>query len=149
MNTTTSRHTASTSRHRRTAAATLLVAVGAIAFSALGSAASANADVDKYVAIAYLPATGAHGWENNETALSWAKDSAEVNCLHYTDYRSGSCVVAVWAKNGCAALAVDGDRWHGAYGPNLAAAENAALANNGGGHIVLSRCSEGGAGTGT
>lgn len=100
-----------------------------------------------WVAIAYDPGNGAHGWANNKTTKYWAIDAARGSCF---EFGGKACVEAAWAtNNGCAALAVDGDRWSGSDGPNLAAAENAALAKNGGGHIVLSRCSEGGAGTGT
>jgi hypothetical protein len=128
------------SRRRRIAAATLLAAAGAVAAAGLGTAAPAHADDEiKFVAIAYSPATGSWGWGNNYDSYNGATGRAMSECQNYggTD-----CQIAAWSKDGCAALAVEDDRWYGWYGPNRLVAESLALFKNHGGHILESRCSD-------
>ena len=45
-----------------------------------------------------------------------------------------------WSKNGCAALAVNGDSYYGWYGATRSEAEQQALQHNNGGHILVSQC---------
>ena len=122
---------------RRIAAAALTVAAGAIAAGAIASASPAHADVDKFVAIAYSPATGSWGWGNNYDSYDGATTRALQECQ---SYGGSDCQVAAWAKEGCAALAVDDNRWYGWYGPNRVVAESLAVLKNRGGHIVESQC---------
>ena len=51
----------------KNAAAIILVAAGAVVAGALGAAAPANAQADKFVAISYSPETGAYGWATTTT----------------------------------------------------------------------------------
>jgi hypothetical protein len=119
------------------AAATMLVATGAVLAGALGAAAPANAQADKFVAISYSPETGAYGWGNNYDNL----DSAMVRSLaECQNYGGNHCVFLAWSKNGCAALAVNGGNYYGWYGATRADAEAGALQRNGGGHILVSQC---------
>ena len=119
---------------------TALLAGGAAAGAALSAltAAPAIAAADSYVAIAYSPDTGIFGWANNASTRAAAESAAMAYCAQYggTD-----CQIAVWTKNGCAALAVDADSWNGGYAATSAAAEAQALSENGGGTIEVSKCS--------
>jgi Domain of unknown function (DUF4189) len=131
------------SRGRRIAAATLLVAAGATTAGMI-LAAPANA-ADKYVAISFSPENGAYGWGNNYDTEDGARIRSLTECQNYGGTH---CVFIAWAQNGCAALAVGDrnayggfDQYYGWYGPTLAAAEKAALEKNGGGTILISKCS--------
>jgi Domain of unknown function (DUF4189) len=160
----TPRNTAPARRRRITAATLLVAATGAIAVGALGPAAFANADPGPgrpgpggsgpYVAIAYSPDNGAHGWANNAYNYQQAVDTAVANCTHF----GGRCQLAAWDDTGCAALAVmapattpDGKwgHWSGRGAATLNEAQDAALNANAGGEILLSRCATGGEGQGT
>jgi hypothetical protein len=138
------------SRGRRFAATTLLVAAGATTASMI-LAAPANA-ADKFVALSFSPENGSYGWGNNYDTQDGARIRSLSECQNYGGTH---CVFIAWAKNGCAALAVGDknayggyDQYYGWYGPTLPEAEQAALGKNGGGHILVSRCSTGGEGTG-
>ncbi len=132
------------SRQRRIAAA-LLVTAGATTAGALVAAAPANADGDTYVAISFSPENGSYGWGNKYDT----EDGARIRSLTECQDSGGThCVFIAWAKNGCAALAVSNrnayggyDHYYGWYGPTAAAAEQQALAKNGGGQILISQCS--------
>ena len=78
------------------AAATMLAAAGAVVAGALGAAAPANAQVDKFVAISYSPETGSYGWGNNYDDL----DSARIRSLSECQNFGGNhCVFLAWSKN--------------------------------------------------
>jgi Domain of unknown function (DUF4189) len=131
------------SRRRRIAAATLLVAAGATS-AGMFLAAPANA-ADKYVAISFSPENGAYGWGNNYDSEDGARIRSLSECQNYGGTH---CVFIAWARNGCAALAVGDrnpyggfDQYYGWYGPSIASAEQQALAKNGGGTILISKCS--------
>ena len=135
---------------RRITAATLLAA-GAIAAGALGPAAPANADAGgPYVVIAYSPDSGIHGWANNRNTFQEALDAAMFNCR---GFGGTHCQLGAWDHNQCAAVAADigndWSKWAGRGGADLQGAEGAAVYQNGGGQIVLSRCATGDQGTGT
>ena len=131
--------THNTPRRRRTkaAAAALLAASGAIIAAGLGAAAPANAAPDKFVAISYSPETKHWGWGNNYDNLDSARIRSLVECQ---DAGGNHCVFLAWSKNGCAALAVNGDSYYGWYGANRWEAEQGALQRTGGGYIAISKC---------
>lgn len=108
-----------------------------------------------YVAIAYSPDNGSHGWANNEPSYQQAVDAAVANCARFGGHQ---CQLAAWDNTGCAAMAVmapattpDGKwgHWEGRGAASLNEAQDAALNANGGGEILLSRCATGGDGQGT
>lgn len=111
------------------------VAAAAVAVAAL-TAAPADA-APTWAAIVYSPATGAQGWAYNADAKQHAIDIAMDYCFQYggTD-----CQMAASADRGCLALADSPTHWAGGLGPTLAAAEQDALAQNGGGVILVSGC---------
>ena len=122
---------------RRMMAATLLVAAGTIAAGALGAAAPANAQVDHFVAISYSEETHSWGTGWNYTDL----DSARIRSLSECQDNGGNhCEFIAWAKNGCAALAVNGNYFYGWYGATAAEAQQGALQRNGGGYIAVTQC---------
>jgi hypothetical protein len=93
-----------TSGRRRFTAAALLVAAGAIA---VGAAAPANAApyrpepaIGPYLAIAWSPDNGDHGWANNRATLFDARDAAIGNCQHFG---GDQCQVMVLTRE-CGAL---------------------------------------------
>jgi Domain of unknown function (DUF4189) len=131
------------SRGRRIAAATLLVVAGATTGATI-LAAPANAD-DKFVAISFSPENGAFGWGNNYDTQDGARIRSLTECQNYGGTH---CVFIAWARNACAALAVGErnayggyDQYYGWWGNTIADAEKAALDKNGGGTILISKCS--------
>jgi Domain of unknown function (DUF4189) len=85
-------------------------------------AANASAD-DHYGAIAYSPSTGAQGWSYDYDVRVAAESAAMTIC------RQGAidCIVPVWFRNACGALAV-GTRGYGSgWGTSRDGAENEAL----------------------
>lgn len=115
----------------------LAVSALTAAFGGL-SAVPAHADADKFVAISYSAESHVFGWGNNYTDL----DGARIRSLSECQGHGGNhCEFIAWSKNGCAALAVNGDNFYGWYGPTAQDAEREALARNGGGHILVSKCS--------
>jgi uncharacterized protein DUF4189 len=173
-----------TKRRRPSVAYTLLTVAAAIAVGALGPVATVHADTmtpappppgrpggppggsggpgghlpngpGPYVAIAFSPDNGSHGWANNAFNYQQAVDTAIANCTHFG---GDQCQLAAWDDTGCAALAVmapattpDGKwgHWEGRGAPSLNEAQDAALNANGGGEILLSRCATGAEGQGT
>ena len=142
---------------RRNSTATLLVAASALTVAAIGVAAPANAD-DTYVVEAYSQDNGSHGWANNRGSYDEALSAAVNTCEHPPAGVGGQhCQVAAWAKNGCAAFAVftpatsADHKWgppQGTWGATIADANANASAKNGGGEVVIDRCSTGDEGWG-
>jgi len=145
----TSRNTARTRRHRVSTVA-LLVATSAITASALGAAAPAYAD-DTYVAEAFSQDNGSHGWANNRGSYEDAAAAAINTCVHPPAGVGGKqCQVVAWARDACAAFAVFSPdttadhKWgvaHGTWGATISDASDKASAANGGGEVVIDRCS--------
>ncbi|MEE4355618.1 MAG: DUF4189 domain-containing protein [Desulfococcaceae bacterium] len=80
---------------------------------------------DRYAAIAYSPSTGAYGSSYDYPSRAAAEQKAFQTCA-----RSGArdCRIAVWVRNGCAALAVGSGGGYGAgTGSNKGAAQNQAI----------------------
>ncbi len=127
----------------------------AITAGTLGQAVPANADDGgPYVAIAFSPDDGAHGWANNAYNQQQAMDAAMQNCR---DFGGHKCGIDAWAHNDCAAVAVmtpavtPDHQWgahHGTYGATIAAAQDAAVNQNGGGEVIVARCATGDQGWG-
>jgi hypothetical protein len=155
-------------RHRITAAATLLLAAGALALAAPANAVHPGPPTPPpprgadYVAIAFSPENGAHGWENNQGLLSVADNDAVANCQHFG---GSQCRIVVTARNQCAALYAstpdqngqsNGYKWgppHVGTGPTPYAAEQAAVDPGGvpvddTGLPLIIRCATGDAGQG-
>jgi hypothetical protein len=147
----------STTHHKRPAggrisAATLLAASVALAAGALGSAAPANA-AGTYLALAYQQSYGFQGKlvyrDAHGVGQSEVFDTARINALNDCATNGGQtgggqCEVRVVAFNECAAVAAsngkDGWKIATATSYNLQLAEQIAVANNGGGLVVVSAC---------
>lgn len=127
--------TSHTSR-RRLMAATLLVTAGAGAAAMVGPQATAvAAPADQYVAVSYSPVDKAAGLSIDKNL-----DVAIRGSLAKCGIKAGHCVNLAWSKNGCVALAVNGDYYYGWHGASYAEAQNGALQRAGGGHIMMSQC---------
>ena len=124
-------------RATNSAAAALLIGAGAVVLGVLGAAAPANATASKFVAIAYSPDARVFGYANGYATQTDAQQFALASCQ---EHGGTDCRITGWAQDGCAALAVDTNRYYGWYGPTPAAAEQQALYRNGGGHIIEVAC---------
>ena len=101
MTTTTTTQPNTPERRRLATAGTLLAAVTALTLTAVGPTAPANAAGDTYVAIAWSPDNGDHGWENNQPSFALAAKGALTNCRKFG---GDKCTVVVSARDACAAL---------------------------------------------
>lgn len=187
--TSTSTFRTSPTAQRAIAAASLLVASSAIIIGALGSVAPAHADTTPapapappppgapaapafvppggplgkgpWLAIAWSPDNGDHGWANERATVFEARDAAIANCQHFG---GGQCQVVVTARD-CGALFAaspaqngqsNGNKWgpaHTGTGPTPDAAQQAAIAPGGvpvedTGSPLIIRCATGDAGQG-
>ena len=137
---------------RRIAASAVLAANVALVAGAFGAAAPANA-AGTYVALAYQQSYGFGGKliyrDAHGTGQSGVFDTARINALNDCAKNGGNtgggqCEVRVVAFNECAAVAVSNGRegWKVATATsyNQQLAEQIALANNGGGLVVVSAC---------
>jgi hypothetical protein len=138
----TTTHKISTATRTRAAAAALLFAAGAVVASAAGAvgvAAPANASGDLYI---YLAVGNGFDYKTG-MAINANQELARVNALtNCANAGGGNCVNYVMAKNGCAAVAVQGTaaEYVGATGDLLYMAQRTALRMNPGGHIAVSGC---------
>ena len=136
----------------RIAAAIMLTASGALVAGAFGPAAPANA-AGTYVALAYQQSYGFGGKliyrDAHGVGQSGVSDTARINALNDCAKNGGQtgggqCEVRVVAFNECAAVAASNGQegWKIATGTsyNQQLAEQIALANNGGGLVVVSVC---------
>jgi uncharacterized protein DUF4189 len=131
---------------------TTVALAGAITASMLAPAAPANA-ADTYLALAYQQSYGFGGKlvyrDAHGVGQSGVMDTARINALNDCQKNGGQtgggqCEVRIVARNECAAVAAS----NGAQGWKIATAtsynqqlaEQIALANNGGGLIVVSAC---------
>jgi serine/threonine-protein kinase len=86
--------------------------------------APGQAAANNYGAIAYSTATGAHGWSIDYPSRSAAESVALQNCRKH----GADCVVPIWVRNGCAALAVgSGNAYGSGWGTTRGLAESFAL----------------------
>jgi serine/threonine-protein kinase len=106
----------------------LLAALGIWAL-ALGAGAAVaeddegDAEQAHYGAIAYSPSTRAHGWSYNYTSRREAEQRALARCRRYAD----DCVLPVWFRNACGALAVGADGYGSGWGSSRKLAEGYAV----------------------
>jgi hypothetical protein len=141
----------STTRRRIAASAILTSSVALIA-GALGTAAPANA-AGTYVALAYQQSYGFGGKlvyrDAHGVGQSGVSDTARINAINDCAKNGGQtgggqCEVRVVAFNECAAVAASNGRqgWKIATATsyNQQLAEQIAVANNGGGLVVVSAC---------
>ena len=119
-----------------TATAVLMSLAGFTAAAIMPAPAWADSG-DRFVAIAYSPATG-----NIETATDAisAQRAAEI-ALDSCKDSHGPCELAAWARTGCVALALNaGGQWAGGSGPDASAAQSAAMSKAADGYIAVVRC---------
>jgi hypothetical protein len=129
-----------------------MLAAGTTAAGALGPAAPADA-AGTFVALAYQQSYGFGGKliyrDAHGVGQSSVFDTARINALNDCQKNGGQtgggqCEVRVVANNECAAVAAsngaEGWKIATATSYNLQLAEQIALANNGGGLIVVSAC---------
>ncbi len=76
-----------------------------------------------YGAIAYSPSTRALGWSNNQLSRQASENSALAGCRKY----ARDCVVPVWFKKGCGALAAGPNGYGTGWGAGRYIAERVAL----------------------
>lgn len=76
-----------------------------------------------YGAIAYSPTTRAHGWAYDYTSHDEAKRHALAQCSRHAE----DCVVPVWFRNACGALAVGADGYGSGWGASRKLAETYAI----------------------
>ena len=115
---------------RRAALAAAFITAGATSLAVAPIASATNG----YAAIAYS-GNGASGWAAGYDSPGAARQTA-INYCGYTDCD----VLASYGPGGCVAVAYDGGRFYGGTGPSLAAAENDAINNLGGGWIDSWAC---------
>lgn len=84
---------------------------------------SAQAQANKYGAIAYSPATGAHGYSYNYNSVAGAQRRAMGECAS----RGYGCRIAVNFRNACGALAVGPRGWGSGWGGTRQRAQLEAL----------------------
>jgi hypothetical protein len=133
-------------------AAAAILAAGALAAGTLGPAAPANA-AGTFLALAYQQSYGFGGKliyrDAHGVGQSGVMDTARINALNDCQKNGGQtgggqCEVRVVGYNECAAVAAsngaEGWKIATATSYNLQLAEQIALANNGGGLIVVSAC---------
>jgi hypothetical protein len=78
---------------------------------------------DYFGAIAYSPASRAHGWAYDYASRAEAQNRAMDECRRHAD----DCVVALWFRNACGALAAGFDGYGAAWGTNRGEAERSAM----------------------
>ncbi len=125
-----------TTTRRRLMAAALFVTASAGVAGMVGPQATANAAPPaQYVAIAYSPVDKHAG-----LAINANLDTAVTAALARCGEEAGFCQLVAWSKDGCAALAVNGESYYGWHGGTYAEAQNGALQRAGGGRISMSQC---------
>jgi uncharacterized caspase-like protein len=78
---------------------------------------------DRYGAIAYSPSTAAQGWAYDLSSQAEAESVALAKCReHATD-----CIVPIWFRNACGALAVGSSGYGAGWGNDQKTAEGTAL----------------------
>lgn len=127
-------------QHQTRAAAMSTLVAGAALASALGSAATANAAPDLFIALSY-------SFQNNISGIAVTDNSEQsrINSLaNCQDSGGNHCVTFAIEKNTCVALAILGqDEWNTATGATRKDAEDQALAQNPGSHVAVSGCTSG------
>ena len=78
---------------------------------------------DNYGAIAYSPSTGAPGWSFDYGSRAAAENVALASCRKH----AGDCVIPIWFRNACGALAVGSNGYGSGWGTSRKLAESYAL----------------------
>jgi serine/threonine-protein kinase len=78
-----------------------------------------------YGAIAYSPSTRAYGWAYDYASRGGAKERALAQCQRHAD--ANDCVVPVWFRNACGALAIGADGYGTGWGVSRKLAESYAI----------------------
>lgn len=97
---------------------------------------------DQYGAIAYSPDTRSHSYTYNYPSKQTAENEALLRCQSY----GAGCVIAVWFRNGCGALATPNDGngygtgWAGSHGTAERIALNQCQASNGNCQVTRWAC---------
>lgn len=93
----------------------------------LGAGASAGEDDgsagEYYGAIAYSPTNRAHGWAFDYSSRGAAERRALALCGRHAE----DCIVPVWFRNACGALAVGPDGYGSGWGSSRKSAEGQAI----------------------
>lgn len=89
----------------------------------LGLGASPAVAQDYYGAIAYSPSTRAHGYSYDYPTRWEAEDRALAECRRH----AGDCLIPVWFRNACGALATGPSGYGSGWGTNRNLAESYAL----------------------
>jgi hypothetical protein len=88
-----------------------------------GSAAQEPTDQEYFGAIAYSPSNRAHGWSYDYPSRKDAESRALAQCRRHAE----DCIVPVWFRNACGALAVGADGYGSGWGSNRESAEGKAV----------------------
>jgi len=84
---------------------------------------SASAAQEYYGAIAYSPANRAHGWAYDYPSRRDAERRALALCRRHAE----DCIVPVWFRNACGALAVGAEGYGTGWGSSRKSAEGQAI----------------------
>jgi Domain of unknown function (DUF4189) len=84
---------------------------------------SGEAAAQNYGAIAYSPSTKAYGWSYDYPSRSAAESVAMSNCGKHAN----DCIVPLWFRNACGALAIGSNGYGTAWASERAGAEKQAL----------------------
>jgi Domain of unknown function (DUF4189) len=88
-----------------------------------GAAEDDGATEGYYGAIAYSPTNRAHGWAYDYPSRQAAERRALALCGRHAE----DCIVPVWFRNACGALAVGSDGYGSGWGPSRKSAEGQAV----------------------
>lgn len=86
-------------------------------------AGAGSAAADNYGAIAYSPSTKAYGWSYDYPSRSSAEREALARCRT----KAGDCMIPVWFRNACAALAIGPNGYGTAWATERGSAERLAV----------------------
>jgi len=86
-------------------------------------AAEDGATEEFYGAIAYSPTNRAHGWSYDYPSRKDAERRALAQCRQHAE----DCIVPVWFRNACGALAVGSDGYGSGWGSSRKSAEGQAI----------------------
>jgi hypothetical protein len=88
-----------------------------------GGAAQEPAGEEYFGAIAYSPSNRAHGWSYDYPSRQDAEHRALAQCRRHAE----DCIVPVWFRNACGALAVGADGYGSGRGSSRKSAEGWAI----------------------
>ena len=86
-------------------------------------AGSGEVAAQNYGAIAYSPSTKAYGWSYDYSSRSAAENEALSGCRKH----ASDCIVPVWFRNACGALAIGSNGYGTGWATERSAAESQAM----------------------